>query len=153
MYHFYPCVIQKFDHPIMSLWMICSETQFRNDLFSTSIQTLFDTCKILSRGIIMKRQQTLLISQMLSKILQLPHVIYERIIRYLAIYFAPTYMSTIKTIGFGAIGFILTLNEEKRGSDIYANIYKAKSRKYRGMFEVHSPENNDKFGKRIGLNR
>ena len=30
---------------------------------------------------------------------------------------------------------------------------KAKSRKYRGMFEEHNLENNDKFGKRIGLNK
>ena len=29
----------------------------------------------------------------------------------------------------------------------------AKSRKYRGIFEEHSPEKYDKFGKRIGLNR
>ena len=32
-------------------------------------------------------------------------------------------------------------------------MYEAKSRKYREMFEVQSPENNDKLGKRIGLNK
>ena len=32
-------------------------------------------------------------------------------------------------------------------------LFDAKSRKYRGMFEVNSPEKNYKFGKRIGLNK
>ena len=32
-------------------------------------------------------------------------------------------------------------------------ILKAKSREYRGMFWVRSPENDDKFGKKIGLNK
>ena len=37
-------------------------------------------------------------------------------------------------------------------SDFEKCSLEAKSRKYRGIFEEHSPESNDKFGKRIGLN-
>ena len=40
-----------------------------------------------------------------------------------------------------------------RGNRIFRNVHKAQPRKYRGMFEVHSPVKHDKFGKRIRLNK
>ena len=47
---------------------------------------------------------------------------------------------------------LLGLNLLWLNSRIY-HLLQAKSRKYRGMFEVNSPGKKYKFGKRIGLNK
>ena len=61
------------------------------------------------------------------------------------------------------MGFLIVLRIKSRqptalGLNVYENWhihdnYKAKSRQYRGMFEVHiTLKNNGKFGKKISLN-
>ena len=59
---------------------------------------------------------------------------------------------TCRSIFTFYIMFFILFEKHDNFVNVRCSKDKEKSRKYRGMFEVHSPENN-KFGKRIGLNK